>query len=307
MGHPKFSEAASSACPSCGATNAIRLFSRSLGDKIWYLARCPDCTQYYTDPRPTLDDIKTFYSGGYHADLLSEEETELEFGEKFRGYADWICSYVRPGPSLDIGCTTGLFPYVLKQRGFNAEGLEINEVTARWAEQHYGITVRNEPFETANYSGRSFRLISMADVLEHALHPVTTLLRVYSLLEDGGFAFISFPDIESLESRYFKTLAQMTGRSWLWKCCHIPGHTWEFTKPTAEALFRRCSFRVVGFRRSHRNDFQHISVPITILVAPPLLLGTSLFRERLGTQMEFILQKVSSSVPVASRTVITNP
>lgn len=292
MGSSKPRERAASACPACGSTNACRLFSKPCKDRIWHLARCMDCTQYYTDPLPTLDDIRSFYIGEYHADLQSEAATEAAFGKKFRGYADWISTFVQGGRSLDLGCTTGLFPHVLKQRGFDAEGLEINAASAEWGQQHYGITIRNEPFELADYGEGFFRLVSMADVLEHSLDPAVTLARVHAILEDGGFAFVSFPDIESIESRYFKAVARSTGRNWLWGCCHIPLHTWEFTRPTAEKLFRRSGFRVAGFRRSHLNTFERSSsLRLTVISSPPLILGVPFLGSRLGTQMEFVLQK----------------
>lgn len=290
MGFLKSRESAVSPCPSCHSTNAIRLFSKPSGDKVWYLARCLDCAQYYTDPLPTLDDISSFYSGAYHSELLSEEATEIEFGPKFRGYADWICTYVRSGRSLDLGCTTGLFPYILKQRGFDAEGLEINSVSAQWGAEHYGILIRNEAFEVADYGENSFKLISMADVLEHALSPAATLARVHRLLEDRGFVFISFPDIESVESRYLKALASSTGRDWIWGCCHIPLHTWEFTKATAVDLFQRSGFQVVGFRRSH-GPIEPAPLPLAVLSSPVRVLRIPFVGKRLGTQMEFILQK----------------
>lgn len=291
MGFLRSRESALSPCPKCHSTKAFRQFSKALGDKIWYLAQCLDCTQYYTDPLPTLDDITTFYSGEYHSDLLSAEATELQFGPKFRGYADWICNYVRDGSSLDLGCTTGLFPHILKQRGFEAEGLELNPASAQWGAKHYGIRIRNEAFEIADYSENSFRLISMADVLEHALSPADTLARVNRLLEHRGFAFISFPDIESIESRYFKALATSTGRDWMWGFCHVPLHTWEFTKATAVDLFHRSGFQVVGFRRSYGPIEDPGSLPLAILSSPARVLRIPFVGKKLGTQMEFILQR----------------
>jgi 2-polyprenyl-3-methyl-5-hydroxy-6-metoxy-1,4-benzoquinol methylase len=292
MSSQKTREAAYSPCPVCLSTNAVRLYSKPRQDRTWHLARCSDCLQHYTDPLPTLDDIKSFYSDEYHADLTSEQGSEGEFGKKFRGYADWILQHVPPGRSLDIGCTTGLFPYILKQRGFQSEGLEINTVTAQWGQEHYNIPIRNQPFETTTYDERAFRLISMADVLEHSLNPAATLNRVYSILEDDGFLFVSFPDIESIESRYFRALALATRRDWLWGCCHIPLHTWEFTRPTAENMFRNAGFNIVAFRRSHLNTFESSSSPLlNMLSAPPLLLQFPPLGRKLGTQMEFILRK----------------
>jgi 2-polyprenyl-3-methyl-5-hydroxy-6-metoxy-1,4-benzoquinol methylase len=282
---------ASNACPSCNSANAVRTFTTIHKGKTWHLANCLHCAQQYTDPLPTLDDIKTFYSDDYHTNLQSAESTEAAFGPKFRSYVDWICTFVKGGRSLDLGCTTGLLPYLLKQRGFEAEGLEINSVTAAWGAKQYDIPIRNEPFETAHYEEKSFALVSMGDVLEHSLDPAVSIARVHSILKDRGFAFISFPDIKSIESSYFKALALATRRSWLWSSGHVPLHTWEFTRPTAEALFNRSGFDVIGFRRSHANSYIRSSLRLAVLTSPPRILGIPFLGNKLGTQMEFVLRK----------------
>ncbi len=281
---------ASCPCPNCGSRRVNRPFRKDLG-RSWYLARCSDCTQHFTDPIPDLDDIKSFYSNNYHQELLSVEGTIKAFGPKFESYIDWIIPYVQGGRSLDIGCSTGLFPYLLKRRGFLAEGLELNSATAEFGRKEFEIQICTQPFETSDYAPGTFNLVSMTDVLEHSQSPIATMQRVHSILKDGGFSLITFPDIDSLESRYFFALAKMTHRAWLWQNCHIPGHTWEFTRPTAEALFQRTGFRLVAFRRTHlilseKRGFLH-----SLLHMPSRLLNTRLLARRFGTQMEFLIQK----------------
>jgi 2-polyprenyl-3-methyl-5-hydroxy-6-metoxy-1,4-benzoquinol methylase len=283
---------ASAACPNCGSSSAVRIFRKEFGAREWYLARCRSCRQHFTDPPPTLEDIVSFYGDGYHQELLSVELTQEAFGPKFGHYVNWIVPYLRAGGrTLDIGCSTGLLPYLLKERGFAAEGLELNAATAEFGRSHFGLTITNQPFETAAYEPGSFSLVSMMDVLEHALNPIVTLERVHSILEEGGHALIGFPDIQSLESHYFHTVARLTGRGWLWQNCHVPLHTWEFTRPTAEALFRRTGFRVVAFRRSHGVLIEKRSPLLALLYLPTRLLTLRPLSQLFGTQLEFVIQK----------------
>ena len=281
---------ASAPCPNCGSVHATRLYRKELG-RDWYLARCAQCSQHYTDPHPTLGDMATFYGGEYHQELLTRDGSLAAFGPKFERYIDWILRWVKPGRALDIGCSTGLFSYLLQRRGFDAEGLEFNAATAEFGRREFGIKISNQPLESAAYEEGAFRLISMTDVLEHSLHPPTALERVHALLEPKGFALITFPDIHSLESLYFRTLARLTRRDWLWQTCHVPAHTWEFTRPTAEALFRKSGFRVVAFRRSHLILKEERSTLMKLLYLPSRLLTWGPLAERFGTQMEFLLQK----------------
>lgn len=278
-------------CPNCGSSATQRIFPPDR-NKRWYLSRCNECRQHFTDPPPTLEDIVGFYGDGYHEELLTVEHTRAAFGAKFESYIDWIAPHLRAGGrTLDIGCSTGLFPGLLKEHGFAAEGLELNSTTAKFARETFGIPVTSQPFETAEYTPASFSLVSMTDVLEHSLSPIVTLERVHSILEDGGHALITFPDIWSLESKYFHTVARLSGRDWLWQNCHVPLHTWEFTRPTAEALFRRTGFRVTAFRRSHLVLEEKRGVRLKLLYLPSRMLNLPPLSRLFGTQMEFLIQK----------------
>jgi 2-polyprenyl-3-methyl-5-hydroxy-6-metoxy-1,4-benzoquinol methylase len=269
----------------------VRVFRRET-TREWYLTRCKACKQHFTDPHPTLEDIVSFYGDGYHDELLTVEHTRAAFGPKFESYINWIAPHLRAGGrTLDIGCSTGLLPALLKERGFAAEGLELNSTTAKFAREQFGIAVTSEPFETAEYAPESFSLVSMTDVLEHSLSPIATLERVHNILEHRGHALITFPDISSVESQYFHTVARLTGRNWLWGNCHVPLHTWEFTRPTAEALFRRTGFRLAAFRRSHVVLEEKRGALLGLLYLPSQLLTLPPLSRMLGTQMEFLTQK----------------
>lgn len=280
-----------SPCPACGSDQTAHIFHKSFHETQWHLAKCQSCAQHFTDPYPTLTDLKGFYAESYHSPLCFPGKTEAVFGEKFEGYLRWILKFVRSGRSLDLGCSTGLFPHLLQEHGFQAEGLEINPATAQWGQQHYGVKITSCAFEEADYLPETFSLVTLTDFLEHTLAPFDALQRVRRILQPHKFAFVTFPDIESIEARYFRMLALATKREWLWSNCHIPLHTWEFTRPTAESLFKRAGFHVVGFRRSHPAMFERSPLYLALLSCPSKILEIPYLATRLGTQMEFMLQK----------------
>lgn len=83
----------------------------------------------------------------------------------------------------------------------------------------------------------------------------------------------------------------MTGRDWLWQNCHVPLHTWEFTRSTAEALFRRTGFRVAEFRRRHDVSNERREKLIEFLYVPSRLLTLPPLSRLFGTRLEFLIQK----------------
>ena len=274
----------------CGARKSAFLASRLRAGKEYRLAACQQCGQHYCDPAPTTDEIRGFYLGDYHLELRNANGTESAFGKKFASYRDWILSFLKGGRCVDIGTATGLLPYMLKQSGFDAEGVEYNSSSVEWGSAHYGIPIRVGGTELVEKELGSFDLISMTDVLEHTENPFHVLQGLYRSLKPRGLIFITFPDIKSIESRYGQMLASLFGRPWLWPYCQIPLHTWEFTQATALNMFEKAGFDAVGFRRSYAPPEPAPGIA-KLLASPTRLLSIPPVARRWGTQMEFMIRR----------------
>jgi len=262
------------------------------GSRQWALGRCTQCGLHFTDPRPTHEDLKEMYAGDYHKELRREGGTEKAFGAKFHRYADWLVPRLPAGARvLDIGCSTGLLVKLLRDRGLSAEGLELSPGTAAWGSAHYGITIHNKTLEECNFAPGSFDAVTLTDVLEHTLHPRDYLARVGEILSPHGLVLVTFPDIHSLESRFYQLMARLTRRPWIWKNLHIPGHVWEFTKATAKACFEGGGFEIIAFHRNQVIEYEKGSLLLWLINVPSLVLASPLIRSLLGTQMEFLIRK----------------
>ena len=201
-------------------------------------------------PAPTEEDIRSFYSGDYHSELRNALATEEAFGPKFSRYVDMLGRHLYGGRVVDVGCSTGLLVRMLCDRGYEAEGVELNEHSAAWGVDRYKVCIHTQPLQACEFRAQSLDAVFMTDVLEHTEHPGQFLRDVGRLLVPGGFAVVTFPDISSVESRYQFLLSRLLRRDWVWSSCHIPLHVWEFSRRTAEACFADAGFRVVEFRRS---------------------------------------------------------
>lgn len=218
--------------------------------------------------------------------------TETAFGAKYRRYADWLTPQLAPGSRvLDIGCATGGLVKMLCDRGFLAEGLELNKDSAAWGSNHYGITIQNKTLEECDFAPGSFAAVTLTDVLEHTLNPRDYLTNVGTLLASKGLVLVTFPDIHSLESRYYQLMAKLTRRPWLWRTLHIPLHIWEFTKSTANACFEAAGFEIIAFRRSQVPDNEKTSPFLRMICLPSAVIAWPVLSSLLGTQMEFLIRK----------------
>jgi len=278
------------------AAHARRIAVRTRDNQDWFLAHCAQCGFYYTDPPPALADIRGFYGGDYHSELRQPGASEKIFGAKFKNYVDWLAQKLTPGRSLDVGCATGLFVKLLQEAGFEAEGYEANALSAAWGREYFEVPIFDGIFDPASSKPSHYDLISLCDVLEHTLDPMQYLASLRPLLRPSGHVFITFPDIESWESRYFRSLSIVLRRSWLWRSCNVPYHTWEFTPDTARTVFRKAGFRLVAFRRCQDSLLSEDagsgrgSLVRFLVDLPPRLLSLPVLNGAFGTQMHFLLR-----------------
>jgi SAM-dependent methyltransferase len=279
------------ACPLCGLLSAHRIFTRTAYGQVWHLAQCSSCGLHFTDPVPTELEVRSFYEGDYHTELQKPEFADRAFAPKYRRYLGIVRPHLKPGAAtLDVGCATGLFPKMLKEAGYRAEGIELNSSSAAWGRENYGVPIHQGTLDDLLLSSSKFDLISMTDVLEHTLSPPAEVRKVHGLLNERGHFLVTFPDILSPSSRYLRALSSAIGREWAWTTCHIPQHTWEFSYRTALRLFTQGGFELVAFRRSQAFSFEPSKFGVLSLPANlPALPGVSRYA---GNQMEFLLRQV---------------
>ena len=99
---------------------------------------------------------------------------------------------------LDIGSGLGVFPYCIKQLGWNCTALDPDPKASRHLTENLGIHTLNVDllkFDTANLS--KFNVITLNKVLEHLEDPIEMLTKALSILSKEGFIYVEVPDILS--------------------------------------------------------------------------------------------------------------
>jgi 2-polyprenyl-3-methyl-5-hydroxy-6-metoxy-1,4-benzoquinol methylase len=76
---------------------------------------------------------------------------------------------------LDVGCGRGEFLYLLKERGIQAEGCDIDDVLLEKSARFARVKKVNVLELSQAYPENSFDLVTCLHTLEHTLHPHTTL------------------------------------------------------------------------------------------------------------------------------------
>ena len=238
-------------CIACGSKVTVKLqglFDTRFGiEGAWNICRCIDCGMEQTVPTPLPEELKklyeTFYNFGGEKGTTYTGFREYFFSSHF--YRVWptidgdvfFHSVKGSGRLLDIGCNEGRGLRIYKANGFDAEGLELNEVAAKEARAK-GFTVYTEAVENFQPE-QPYDVIVLSNVLEHSLDPKNMLFHVHRILKPGGKVWISLPNSNSW-------LRHIFGKYWInW---HVPFHIVHFSTDTVGQVLRDAGFKVLKMR-----------------------------------------------------------
>lgn len=142
---------------------------------------------------------------GSHAHERPHDAASFE-DERWRTFAqprefrhDAALALITDGPVLDIGCGDGLLLSLLKERGIEAEGIDISpEAAARCTE--LGLTARTyDPAQTFPFPDGAFETVVLLDVLEHVYDPVALLKEAARV--SRAAVIVGVPNFSSLPAR----------------------------------------------------------------------------------------------------------
>ena len=275
---------------SAGAS-IFRCTSDGHGDFI-DIVQCNRCGLMCENPREPEELIEQQYS--QVEDPTYERETEGRV-RTFSRLLDQLQAYSCTGRLLDVGCYTGVFLGLARDRGWSVAGIEPSTWAATQA-RNKGLEVLNAALHEIQLPAESFDVITLWDVIEHLHDPLRDMRHLCRLLRPGGVLALSTMDVGSL-------FAKITAERWPW---HMRMHLYYFTRDTVTRLLAGTGLEVVnidGHKRvvSFRYLIEKIAAqtPLAASLVAPLgkILGAA-FRNRyvtvdFGDIMNVFAQKAS--------------
>lgn len=174
------------ACPLCRGSEI------AVTDAACRLFKCHSCELVFDNPRPTLEEIRSYYSrpGQYDGWLAKEKERE----SLWRRRLAMVLQYASPGSLMDVGAGIGQFLALARPHFSSVIGTEISATAALIASDKFGIEILTGTVDEIDFSGRLVQNLTMFHVLEHVPDPLALIRKAHSLLSPEGILFIAVPN-----------------------------------------------------------------------------------------------------------------
>lgn len=208
--------------------------------KGFKIVQCTNCEFVYVNPRVCNEDLPKMYSTNYfHNTDFGYEEYEETASLRIRNFKKWYSElepFVKnnPGKALDIGCASGHFLEILREKKWDVEGIELDTDMVKVL-QDKNIPVYGQPFETFN-SNKKYDLITLFDVMEHLPDPHAAFKKLSEIIADDGVIGLITPNFNSFQRKIF-------GKKWFqFKPME---HIHYFTKETLERVGNEYGLKMI--------------------------------------------------------------
>lgn len=240
--------AAGNSCPICGCTSKHFVTKRAEGID-WHVRKCGSCGHGFVCNRPSADYLQMHYSSTRNSHAHSEATpTPADASIGWKPAVDALRRAGAPptGFTLDVGAGYGGLACALSQAGYKPILLDLStEVLslAAWIPNAAGACCSFEDFTWPS----ALSVITMSQVLEHALDPVSWLTHARRLLRPDGVMMVAVPN--------FGGVYRLLGRRDPFIC--PPEHLNFFTVASLTRAIQASGFTVRHVRTDSRVVLSH--------------------------------------------------
>jgi SAM-dependent methyltransferase len=236
-------------CPLCSSENTghyLQACDNFLSGEFFDLIRCARCGFIFTQDHPGEAEAGRYYESDEYlshndsAKGLSAVLYRLTRNFMLRRKRSIVKNFtvLKKGTLLDIGSGTGHFLSEMKNAGWTASGIEINEKAREFSGSETGVQVI-PPGMISSLSSESFDCITMWHVLEHFQEPFEYASEVFRLLKPGGSLIVALPNCSSYDALHYREY---------WAAYDVPRHLWHFTPATFNLFANKAGFKLKSTR-----------------------------------------------------------
>jgi SAM-dependent methyltransferase len=222
------------ACALCGADDPTLVDVQ----RGYRMVECERCGLVYLNPRPTPE----WLARSYQDYLPNDADAVANWNRMMAGVyrsarRRLIQRYPSGGRLLDVGCAYGRFLEIMRNGGWQVEGVEVCEPAVA-ACHRKSLPVQTATLATADLPVVRYDAVTLFYVLEHVTDPMGGLRKIHASLKPGGLCLARVPDTTPI----VKALARLGRRTELYD---PPYHLFDYSPRILTRMFREAGFQNV--------------------------------------------------------------
>jgi SAM-dependent methyltransferase len=228
-------------CPICGEIKKKHFLKVKdhKEEAEFNLVQCLSCQLVSLENFPDKELLDKYYSDDYHYKV--KEDGLVGFMENnlnramHKKHLRIIEKYVKTGKILDLGCGSGYFLTLAKEKKWIPFGVEMSEYASQFAKKR-SIPIINKIITEVTFPKEEFDVISMFNVLEHMNELNTVLKKNHRWLKKDGILVVEVPNLDSFQMKVFKEK---------WIHLDVPRHIFHFKKKSFNKLVQKNGFKII--------------------------------------------------------------
>ncbi len=213
------------------------------------LWQCEACGFVYLDPMPKPQDLAVIYDSDTSTGYFAKADLKLA---RSKSRVRQMTRYVSGGRFLDVGCNGGFMVEAARQAGFQAQGLDPDPASIRWAqdrfpENQFQIGTLED---IAAAGAEPFDAVYCSEVIEHSPDCNAFMEALTGLMRPGAVLYLTTPDIGHW--RRPRTLDN-------WDAFKPPEHCLYFNAANLILLFERHGLTILRRRIAFKPGIKIIA------------------------------------------------
>ncbi len=260
-------------CPICNSIEKkeiglpkTNLISKKIVVNDFKVVQCLNCHLYYVSPPINFNDDQwnKLYNSEYFANqsnwLVKKRKKELT--ERFNLTEKMVKNKSSIIRYLDVGAGEGKGLLEAHERGWEATGIDIVDNRLENAKLP-GIKFIKANLIDSNLPENYYDFIYVDSVIEHVLNPFEYLMKIKTLVREGGVIYIGVPNEDCLFNSVRKIVFNLTGKqneSEKIKPFDSPYHVIGFNDHSLKYFFDKVALKVL-IKNNIGRKFDFLSYP----------------------------------------------
>jgi 2-polyprenyl-3-methyl-5-hydroxy-6-metoxy-1,4-benzoquinol methylase len=247
-------------CPICESQD-LAILTNKLRDTISNTVLvCKHCETGFLEDIKPQEELDEYYKENYRKDFKPNLQAQTNAKDLFDTYKNFQADRIKiispffntKNRLLEIGCSAGMFLYLMKKHFKEIVGIELDRDSAYFASNTCDCSVYQIPLHLTTIKPEYFDVICAFQVLEHVASPIDFIQKAKRFLKKDGVLFFELPNrFDALVSTYDLPFHN--------QFFYHSAHNYYFSEKGLKVLLEKCGLEAEFIYTQDYNILNHVN------------------------------------------------